>query len=166
MSTLEDAKNLLDDASKKVKKVKNKLDKSSKNIWWEVGAYAIQASSIIIPVSIIATIQDAWVKTGITFGVSAGILALVISFWQLIKKFNEQVPGAIPFIILCLVGLFMNMTGRTLVIVSICGLVGSIGAWPLHAKYKQTKTDEKSAEVIAIEELTERLTGSKDENSK
>lgn len=165
MSALDDAKNVLNKVTTKTKKLGNKVSKFNKNNWFTIGGYALQTLSVVVPIAIITTLQDAWLKTGLGFGICAALFCLLIVFWRPIKKFNKTAPGVLPFAIIFLIALFFNMTMETIMIVAGSGLAGSVGATPLHMAYENSKKTETTPEVEALNKIATLLANKDEENT-
>jgi vacuolar-type H+-ATPase subunit I/STV1 len=172
MGILEDAKKALDTVNTFTEKVDKKLTKEpkkyNKNIWFLVSAIAIQVLAVIIPMAVITTLNDAWQKTGLGFGIIVILFGLLVIFWRYIKLFNKMAPGVLVFGIIFVVAFALNTTMETIMIVTGSGLLGSVGAMPLHILYtnkqKEKEKSEETPEVKAIKDLTAVLIGKSDKN--
>jgi hypothetical protein len=157
---LTDAKAALNakDVSKKLSAASKKLSAvKSPGFGWEVGAYAIRSVSVVAPASIIMTLENSWVKSGIGLLAAFMIIALLVIFKEPIEKASNYAPGTFVFIIFVIIAVLFKTVSNVLLTVGISGMCGCGIAAPLHIKYLSYKKQEKSPELLAMETLCDRL---------
>lgn len=145
--------------AKKAKAAKVKVAKKFKTpgIGWEIGAYAVRSISVATPAVIIMTLENSWVKTGLGLLATFVIIALILIFKEPIKKASDYAPGAVIFTIFIVIAIFFKTVSNVLLTVGISGVGGSILSVPLHVKYLSAQKQEKSPELLALEQLAEKL---------
>lgn len=154
---IENAKELLNKVSTKVKRTKVEKAGKAPGIGWEIGAYSVRGVSVAAPSITIMCLENSWVKTGLGLMATVLIIALLIIFKDPIKTASGYAPGVIPFAIFIVIALFFDTTAKTLLTVGVSGFGGSVISIPLHLKYLSHQKTEKSPELQALETIAERL---------
>jgi hypothetical protein len=164
MSKLSEFQETIDKNSESIKakkeKLKSKVNKIDKTVWWEIGAYLIRTLATAVPAVVIMTLENSWVKSGIGLTATILLIALALIYKEPLKKAMGAAPGVIPFTIFVIIALFFNTTANALLTVGLSGLGGSIVAIPFHYKYTQAqkaKENEDSEEVKVLKTIAEKL---------
>lgn len=153
--TINEAKAALNTKSNKIS---NKLSElKNPGIGWEIGAYAVRGTSVIVPSVVIMALENSWFTTGLGLLATFVIMALLLIFKEPIKKASGYAPGIVTFAIFVVIAIFFDTVSDALLIIGLSGIAGSTAAIPLHLKYLSKNQQSKSPELMAIETLAERL---------
>ena len=90
MSKLSEFQETIDKNSESIKakkeKLKSKVNKIDKTVWWEIGAYLIRTLATAVPAVVIMTLENSWVKSGIGLTATILLIALALIYKEPLKK--------------------------------------------------------------------------------
>lgn len=145
-----------------ISQIKDKLNslnaqEFTKDMWWEVAAYAIRILSVVIPAIIIMYQENSWQKASLGLVASLMIAAVVIIMYRPIRSAMKFIPGVVPFGIFVIAAIAFKTMSDALLVIGIAGLVGSVIAIPFHYKYISTIKANANEGLDTLKQIADNL---------